>query len=447
MTDPALQMLAYELAAIFGVLAIYLGYKQYKKSKAVNAQANTSVKKIKQTKNRRLENLISVLSQKYGLVDEALTQKAEAIQKQEQLIHKSQITLFVEQENKTLKVAPQQIEKLVDMCLELLPVGQDRIKAAASDAKTEANDARETLAQTTQKMDLLLDDVNQIKSALSLDQTLEQDREREPEPEPEPETLTTDNEEAEEQSDSSVEIGDEPEETTDEAEQQLVDELGEIDIVAGSEVEEPEPEDINTTGEEKPEEMISADDIDSLLDELETEQLVNDGIDLAKSDEEAVEEIVSVFAGYQDEEGDDVETKENAELQDAAIQASSDTSTKPTEQEDVSSDKAGEQPVDEEQQLADMMADIAQDLESASDFLDKNENVIAQKNVQNSEAELDEKADDKVESVAMTAEEIEALTEKELNGASSDGVIDKQKVAELREQVRQKTQKIQQENG
>ena len=447
MTDPALQMLAYELAAIFGVLAIYLGYKQYKKSKAVNAQANTSVNKIKQTKNRRLENLISVLSQKYGLVDEALTQKAEAIQKQEQLIHKSQITLFVEQENKTLKVAPQQIEKLVDMCLELLPVGQDRIKAAASDAKTEANDAREILAQTTQKMDLLLDDVNQIKSALSLDQTLEQDREREPEPEPEPETLTTDNEEAEEQSDSSVEIGDEPEETTDEAEQQLVDELGEIDIVAGSEVEEPEPEDINTTGEEKPEEMISADDIDSLLDELETEQLVNDGIDLAKSDEEAVEEIVSVFAGYQDEEGDDVETKENAELQDAAIQASSDTSTKPTEQEDVSSDKAGEQPVDEEQQLADMMADIAQDLESASDFLDKNENVIAQKNVQNSEAELDEKADDKVESVAMTAEEIEALTEKELNGASSDGVIDKQKVAELREQVRQKTQKIQQENG
>ena len=447
MTDPALQMLAYELAAIFGVLAIYLGYKQYKKSKAVNAQANTSVKKIKQTKNRRLENLISVLSQKYGLVDEALTQKAEAIQKQEQLIHKSQITLFVEQENKTLKVAPQQIEKLVDMCLELLPVGQDRIKAAASDAKTEANDAREILAQTTQKMDLLLDDVNQIKSALSLDQTLEQDREREPEPEPEPETLTTDNEEAEEQSDSSVEIGDEPEETTDEAQQQLVDDLGEIDIVAGSEVEEPEPEDINTTGEEKPEEMISADDIDSLLDELETEQLVNDGIDLAKSDEEAVEEIVSVFAGYQDEEGDDVETKENAELQDAAIQASSDTSTKPTEQEDVSSDKAGEQPVDEEQQLADMMADIAQDLESASDFLDKNENVIAQKNVQNSEAELDEKADDKVESVAMTAEEIEALTEKELNGASSDGVIDKQKVAELREQVRQKTQKIQQENG
>lgn len=447
MTDPALQMLAYELAAIFGVLAIYLGYKQYKKSKAVNVQANTSVKKIKQTKNRRLENLISVLSQKYGLVDEALTQKAESIQKQEQLIHKSQITLFVEQENKTLKVAPQQIEKLVDMCLELLPVGQDRIKAAASDAKTEANDAREILAQTTQKMDLLLDDVNQIKSALSLDQTLEQDREREPEPEPEPETLTTDNEEAEEQSDSSVEIGDEPEETTDEAEQQLVDELGEIDIVAGSEVEEPEPEDINTTGEEKPEEMISADDIDSLLDELETEQLVNDGIDLAKSDEEAVEEIVSVFAGYQDEEGDDVETKENAELQDAAIQASSDTSTKPTEQEDVSSDKAGEQPVDEEQQLADMMADIAQDLESASDLLDKNENVIAQKNVQNSEAELDEKADDKVESVAMTAEEIEALTEKELNGASSDGVIDKQKVAELREQVRQKTQKIQQENG
>ena len=445
MTDPALQMLAYELAAIFGVLAIYLGYKQYKKSKAVNAQANTSVKKIKQTKNRRLENLISVLSQKYGLVDEALTQKAEAIQKQEQLIHKSQITLFVEQENKTLKVAPQQIEKLVDMCLELLPVGQDRIKAAASDAKTEANDAREILAQTTQKMDLLLDDVNQIKSALSLDQTLEQDREREPEPEPE--TLTTDNEEVEEQSDSSVEVGDVPEETTDEPQQQLVDDLGEIDIVAGSEVEEPEPEDINTTGEEKPEEMISADDIDSLLDELETEQLVNDGIDLAKSDEEAVEEIVSVFAGYQDEEGDDVETKENAELQDAAIQASSDTSTKPTEQEDVSSDKAGEQPVDEEQQLADMMADIAQDLESASDFLDKNENVIAQKNVQNSEAELDEKADDKVESVAMTAEEIEALTEKELNGASSDGVIDKQKVAELREQVRQKTQKIQQENG
>ncbi len=445
MTDPALQMLAYELAAIFGVLAIYLGYKQYKKSKAVNVQANTSVKKIKQTKNRRLENLISVLSQKYGLVDEALTQKAESIQKQEQLIHKSQITLFVEQENKTLKVAPQQIEKLVDMCLELLPVGQDRIKAAASDAKTEANDARETLAQTTQKMDLLLDGVNQIKSALSLDQTLEQDREREPEPEPE--TLTTDNEEVEEQSDSSVEVGDVPEETTDEAQQQLVDDLGEIDIVAGSEVEEPEPEDINTTGEEKPEEMISADDIDSLLDELETEQLVNDGIDLAKSDEEAVEEIVSVFAGYQDEEGDDVETKENAELQDAAIQASSDTSTKPTEQEDVSSDKAGEQPVDEEQQLADMMADIAQDLESASDFLDKNENVIAQKNVQNSEAELDEKADDKVESVAMTAEEIEALTEKELNGASSDGVIDKQKVAELREQVRQKTQKIQQENG
>lgn len=445
MTDPALQILAYELAAIFGVLAIYLGYKQYKKSKAVIAQANTSVKKIKQTKNRRLENLTSVLSQKYGLVDEALTQKAEAIQKQEQLIHKSQITLFVEQENKSLKAAPQQIEKLVDMCLELLPVGQDSIKPAANDAKTEANDVREILAQTTQKMNLLLDEVNQIKSALSLEQALEQDRE--PEPEPEPQTLTTDNEEVEEPSDSSVEIGDESEETTDEAQQQVIDDLAEIDIVVGSELEEPEPEDINTAGDEKPEEMISADDIDSLLAELETEQLVNDGIDLAKSDEEAVEEIVSVFAGYQDEDGDDVETKENAELQDAATQASSDTSTKPTEQEDVSSDKAVEKPVDEEQQLADMMADIAQDLESASDLLDKNENVIAQKNVQNSEAELDVKADDKIESVAMTAEEIEALTDKELNGASSEGVIDEQKVAELREQVRQKTQKIQQENG
>jgi len=88
MTDPTLQLLAYELAFILGVFSLWLSFKLYKKNKTVAADAAAAVKKIKRLKDRRLETLSEILSTKYGLRDQALAQMAEELHKQEQEIYK-----------------------------------------------------------------------------------------------------------------------------------------------------------------------------------------------------------------------------------------------------------------------------------------------------------------------------------------------------------------------
>jgi len=103
MTDPTFQMLAYELALIFGLLSSWLLFKAHKKNKKLQADAAAAVKKIKRLKDRRIEQLTTILSEKYGLTGQALEQAAEEFQNREQKIYKAQLALFVEQDTKTLK--------------------------------------------------------------------------------------------------------------------------------------------------------------------------------------------------------------------------------------------------------------------------------------------------------------------------------------------------------
>ncbi len=469
MTDPALQMLAYELAIIFGILALYLGYKQYKKSKAVNAQASASVKKIKQLKKRRLDDLTSVLSEKYGLADEALTQTAEAIQKHEQLIYKSQVALFVEQEDKTLKAAPQQIEKLVDKCLALFPVGQVSVKPNAEQSKLGGEDLGAMLAQTNLKLDSLIEDVKHIKPApLTESEAIEPEANDNIPQEEDASELLADLDDTE----AETEIVDEAvDEETIEVTKQVEADVEEIEIVGSAEG--TKSLDVQ---EEKNEEMVSADDIDALLAEMETEHFGSDGIDLAKSDDEPVEEIASVFARYQDTDNevlesqssleevldDTVTDEKGAETEEQGQNLNEPTQTQ-SEQDDIAPEKIGEQIVDEEQQLADMMADIAQDLASASELLDNSEAPVKQQ--ENSQDELagtkqlatstsESSENDSINAskenfkeVEKQSETVEESVEIEMSETDNEDTLDEQQVAELREQVRQRTQKIQQANS
>jgi hypothetical protein len=103
MTNPTFQLLAYELATIFAVLAFWLLVKAYKNSKRLRSEAEVAVKNIKRNKNRRLDDITELLSVKYHLQGPALSQIASEIQKLEQQVYKSQLPLYVDQDNKVLK--------------------------------------------------------------------------------------------------------------------------------------------------------------------------------------------------------------------------------------------------------------------------------------------------------------------------------------------------------
>ncbi|MDH5592705.1 MAG: hypothetical protein OEY48_07645, partial [Gammaproteobacteria bacterium] len=123
MTDPILQMLAYELAAIFAAFSIWLTIRSRKKNKQIQLDATKIVKRLKLGKDQRIDTLSSILAEKYGLNDDALTQEVNEFQEREQQIYKTLLTIFVEQDGKALTRFPEQLEKAIDASLDMLPIG------------------------------------------------------------------------------------------------------------------------------------------------------------------------------------------------------------------------------------------------------------------------------------------------------------------------------------
>ena len=160
MTDPTLQMLAYELAAIFAVLCVWLILRANKKKKQANEAASKAVKRLKRAKDRRVNALSETLTEKYGLSAEALNQTVTEIQDREQQIYKVLLTLFVDQDNKSLTVFPEQLEQAIDACLNLLPVGRT-INA------DDAEDLSEKIAEMSLKIDQLIIEAKQTDDQLN----------------------------------------------------------------------------------------------------------------------------------------------------------------------------------------------------------------------------------------------------------------------------------------
>lgn len=153
MTDPAFQMIAYELAGIFAVLVAWPMFKAYKKSKRIQSEAKASVKEIKRLRDRGLDNIKEVLTEKYGLEGDALQQASNEIKKLEQQIYKSQVAMYVEQDNKKLRANTSELQKLVDTCLDFLPIGPE---TQQQEKKPDAID------EVNQKTDQLLVDMKHL---------------------------------------------------------------------------------------------------------------------------------------------------------------------------------------------------------------------------------------------------------------------------------------------
>ena len=172
MTDPTFQMLAYELALIFGLLSAWLLFRAHKKNKQAQADAATAVKKIKRLKDRRIEQLTTILSEKYGLTGQALEQAAQEFQSREQKIYKAQLALFVEQDTKALKAAPTQLENAIDACLSLLPAGNDVSVSSTAETKIETSALTETVTATAVKVDELVEGFRRLSSGALIAQTI-----------------------------------------------------------------------------------------------------------------------------------------------------------------------------------------------------------------------------------------------------------------------------------
>ena len=125
MTDPILQLLAYELAGIFAVISIWLIVRELKKRKKIHADADKAVKRLTKAKDSRIKALTALLSEKYGLIDDELEQTATNIQGQEQQIYKVLLTNFVYQDAKALTEFPGKLEHAINECLNLLPVANE----------------------------------------------------------------------------------------------------------------------------------------------------------------------------------------------------------------------------------------------------------------------------------------------------------------------------------
>ena len=120
MTDPVFQWLAYELAAIFAVLCIWMLIRAHRKNKRTKAAAARTAKLIKNNYEQRAAALGSQLSERYGLSGEALDSMVEELVLREKEIFKSIVNLYSEQDEKTLHNFPDQITSLTDATLSIM---------------------------------------------------------------------------------------------------------------------------------------------------------------------------------------------------------------------------------------------------------------------------------------------------------------------------------------
>ena len=121
LTDPIFELLAYEVALIFAIIAGLLLFKSVKASRKLNTDTAKAVKQIKQNRSQREQAIRSVLAEKYGLDGEALNTETHNFIERETAIYKSLLNLFAEQDGKALVSIPQQLEKAIDAGLTIVP--------------------------------------------------------------------------------------------------------------------------------------------------------------------------------------------------------------------------------------------------------------------------------------------------------------------------------------
>ncbi len=151
--DSVLEMLAYELAAVFAVLSLWLILRNIKKDKTTHEMASQTVKKLKRAKELRVEKLSAILAEKYALSGDALSREAIAFQDREQQIYKSLLTVFVEQDDEALLSIPDQLEKAIDASLNLLPMEAEPTQAQIDDSTLTLN---EQIAATSLQLEELM---------------------------------------------------------------------------------------------------------------------------------------------------------------------------------------------------------------------------------------------------------------------------------------------------
>ncbi|MCL5975266.1 MAG: hypothetical protein M1270_05470, partial [Gammaproteobacteria bacterium] len=120
LTDPVFQWLAYELAAIFAVLFIWVLIRARRKHKRTQAAAAKTAKFIKNSYEQRVASLSEQLSSRYGLSGAALDSMVEELMLREKEIFKSIVNLYSAQDEKTLNNFPEQITSLTDATLSIM---------------------------------------------------------------------------------------------------------------------------------------------------------------------------------------------------------------------------------------------------------------------------------------------------------------------------------------
>ncbi|MEC9315006.1 MAG: hypothetical protein VYB22_08975, partial [Pseudomonadota bacterium] len=138
LTDPILELLAYEVAFIFAVIAGLLIVKNLKRHRRVNSQTGKTVKQIKKNQEQRALHIKSLLSEQYGLEGEALDNRATEFLDREKLIYKNLLKSFVEQDGKAFSNLPEQVEQAIDSALNIVPKNIEQPEEAETEADFEA---------------------------------------------------------------------------------------------------------------------------------------------------------------------------------------------------------------------------------------------------------------------------------------------------------------------
>jgi len=120
MTDPVFQWLAYELAAIFAILFIWVLLRARRKQKRTQTAAAKTARLLKNSYEQRVVALSSQLSSRYGLSGAALDSMVEELMLREKEIYKSIVNLYTQQDEKTLKNLPEQITALTDATISIM---------------------------------------------------------------------------------------------------------------------------------------------------------------------------------------------------------------------------------------------------------------------------------------------------------------------------------------
>ncbi|WP_141696779.1 hypothetical protein, partial [Methylophaga muralis] len=126
LTDPVFQWLAYELAAIFAVLFIWVLIRARRKHKRTQAAAAKTAKFIKNSYEQRVASLSEQLSSRYGLSGAALDSMVEELMLREKEIFKSIVNLYSAQDEKTLNNFPEQITSLTDATLSIMQADSEQ---------------------------------------------------------------------------------------------------------------------------------------------------------------------------------------------------------------------------------------------------------------------------------------------------------------------------------